>query len=143
VIVDGDQHINYYFCPECKPQPWQRIIAKTGRDGIKIHNLDCRAIRTISFDKFLEAHREWQEDNLYQVAIEFKLVTQHSNIMNIIKLFNELNVSVNQVSLKNLPEGTSLVTLESEFVNPARISFLLNSLKKYDDSVHILKKKIF
>jgi hypothetical protein len=21
VIVDGDQHINYYFCPECKPQP--------------------------------------------------------------------------------------------------------------------------
>jgi hypothetical protein len=21
VIVDGDQRLNYYFCPECKPQP--------------------------------------------------------------------------------------------------------------------------
>lgn len=143
VIVDQDQRLNYYFCPECKPQPWQRIIAKTWKDGIKIHALDCRAVRTISFEKFLEAHREWQEENLYQVAIEFKLTTKYGNIMNIIKIFNELNVSVNQVSLKNFPDGNSVVTLESEFVNPSRIIFLLNSLKKYDDSVHILKKRIF
>lgn len=143
VIVDGDQRLNYYFCPECKPQPWQRIIAKTWRDGIKIHALNCRAIKTISFEKFLEAHRDGQEDNLYQVAIEFKLATKYGNIMNIIKIFNELNVSVNQVSLKNFPDGNSVVSLESELVNPSRISFLLNSLKKYDDSVHIVKKRIF
>ncbi len=143
VIVDGDQRLNYYFCPECKPQPGQRIIAKTGRDGIKLHSLDCRAIKTISFDKFLEAHWEWQGENTYQVALEFKLATQYGNIMSIIKIFNELNISVNQVSLKNLPDGNSIVMLESEFANPARISFLLNSLKKYDDSVHIVKKRIF
>jgi hypothetical protein len=29
VIVDSDQRLNYYFCPECKPQPEQRIIART------------------------------------------------------------------------------------------------------------------
>lgn len=143
VIVDGDQRLNYYFCPECKPQPWQRIIAKTWRDGIKIHALNCRAIKTISFEKFMEAHREWQEENLYQVAIEFKLATKYGNIMNIIKIFNELNVTVNQVSLKNFPDGNSVISLESESVNPSRISFLLNSLKKYDDSVHIVKKRIF
>ena len=143
VIVDGDQRLNYYFCPECKPQPWQRIIAKTGKDGIKLHSLDCRAIKTISFDKLLEAHREWQEEDLYQVALEFKLATQYGNIMSIIKIFNELNISVHQVSLKNLPDWNSIVILESEFANPSRIAFLLNSLKKYDDSVHILKKKIF
>lgn len=143
VIVDADQRLNYYFCPECKPTTGDRIIAKTGKDGIKIHSLLCRSMKTISFDKFLEAHREWQEENLYQVSIEFKLSTKYGNIMNIIKIFTELNVSVNQVSLKNLPDAMSLVTLESEFVNPARISFLLNSLKKYDDSIHILKKRIF
>lgn len=143
VIVDGDQRLNYYFCPECKPQPWQRIIAKTWRDGIKIHTLDCRAIKTISFEKFMEAHREWQEENMYQLAMEFKLATQYGNIMSIIKIFNELNIEVTQVSLKNLPEGVSIVLLESAFVNPARIAFLLNSLKKYDDSVQVLKKRIF
>ncbi|MCX6822871.1 MAG: RelA/SpoT family protein [candidate division SR1 bacterium] len=143
VIVDGDQRLNYYFCPECKPQPGQRIIAKTGRDGIKIHTLDCRAIKTISFEKFMEAHREGQEENMYQLAMEFKLATQYGNIMSIIKIFNELNIEVTQVSLKNLPEGVSIVLLESAFVNPARIAFLLNSLKKYDDSVQVLKKRIF
>jgi (p)ppGpp synthase/HD superfamily hydrolase len=58
VIVDGDQRLNYYFCPECKPTTGDRIIAKTGKDGIKIHSLLCRSMKTISFDKFLEAHRE-------------------------------------------------------------------------------------
>lgn len=143
VIVDSDLHLNYYFCPECKPQLGDRIIAKTGRSGIKIHTLSCRSMKTIAFDKFLEAHREGEKENLYQVAIEFKLTTKYGNIMDIIKIFSELNVSVTQVSLKNLPDGMSLVTLESEFINPARIAFLLNSLKKYDDSVHILKKRIF
>lgn len=143
VIVDSDQRLNYYFCPECKPQPGQRIIAKTWRDGIKIHSLGCRAIKTISFDKFLEAHWDEQPENFYQVSLEFKMSTKYGNILNIIKIFNELNVSVSQVSLKNLPDGSSIVFLESAFVNPARISFLLNSLKKYDDSIQILKKRIF
>jgi len=80
---------------------------------------------------------------MYQVSIELKLTTQYGNIMNIIKIFNELNVEVNQVSLKNLPDGVSVVSLESAFINPARIAFLLNSLKKYDDSVQVLKKRIF
>ncbi len=75
--------------------------------------------------------------------MEFKLATQYGNIMSIIKIFNELNVTVTQVSLKNLPDEISIVSLESEFLNPARIAFLLNSLKKYDDSVQVLKKRIF
>lgn len=39
VIVDGDELINYYFCHECKPHPGDKIIAKTGRDGIRIHSV--------------------------------------------------------------------------------------------------------
>jgi len=57
VVVDGDTLINYYFCHECKPKPGEKIIAKTGRDGIRIHAVDCRGMKTISFDKLLEAHR--------------------------------------------------------------------------------------
>ena len=58
VVVDGDTLINYYFCHECKPNPGEKIIAKTGRDGIRIHAVDCRGVKTIAFDKLLEAHRE-------------------------------------------------------------------------------------
>ena len=142
VIVDGDELINYYFCPECKPAFGEKIIAKTGRAGIKIHSMECKSMKTVAFDKLLEAHRKGQEENQYQVDLEFKLSTKYGNIMNIVKLFSELHISVLQVSLRNLPDDTSLVTLESEFSNPAKIAFLLNSLKKFDDSVQIVKKKI-
>ena len=56
VIVDGDPLLNYYFCPECKPQLGQKIIAKSGRDGLKIHTIECRSMKTVNFDKLLEAH---------------------------------------------------------------------------------------
>ncbi|MEI8091645.1 MAG: hypothetical protein WCG98_05470 [bacterium] len=63
--------------------------------------------------------------------------------MNIVQIFSDLNISVTQVSIKNLPDGNSVVTMESELANPAKITFLLNSLKKHDDSVQVLKKRIF
>jgi (p)ppGpp synthase/HD superfamily hydrolase len=73
VIVDGDSLINYYLCPECKAKPGQKIIAKTGRDGIRIHTVDCRGIKTISFDKLLEAHRVGESDNVYKIWIDMKV----------------------------------------------------------------------
>jgi GTP pyrophosphokinase len=142
VVVDGDSLLNYYFCPECKPSLGDRIIAKTGRDGIKIHTLSCRSMKTVGFDKLLEAHRIDQPENLYRLSMELKISTQYGTIMHVIKIFSELNIEILQVSMKNLEDGMSIVILESAFTNPARITFLLNSLKKIDDSLQVLKKKI-
>jgi (p)ppGpp synthase/HD superfamily hydrolase len=142
VVVDGDTLLNYYFCPECKPRLGERIIAKTGRDGIKIHSVSCRSMKTISFDKLLEAHWADEAENMYKLHMELKISTRYGTIMNVIKIFSELNIEILQVSMKNLEDGDSIVILESAFTNPARITFLLNSLKKIDDSLQVLKKKI-
>ena len=142
VVVDGDSLLNYYFCPECKPHLGDRIIAKTGRDGIKIHTVGCRSMKTVSFDKLLEAHWIDEPENLYKLSMELKVSTRYGTIMQVIKIFSELNIEILQVSMKNLEDGDSIVLLESAFTNPARITFLLNSLKKIDDSLQVLKKKI-
>jgi len=142
VIVDSDTLINYYFCHECKPKPGEKIIAKTWRDGIRIHTVDCRWIKTIAFDKLLEAHRVGEKDNIYKIRIEIKVSSKQGNIIGIMKIFNDLNIPVLQVSMKNLLENMSLLAFEIEFSNPGKISFLLNSLKKYDDSLKVMKKKI-
>ncbi len=142
VIVDGDTLINYYFCHECKPKPGQKIIAKTGRDGIRIHAVDCRGIKTISFDKLLEAHRAGESDNVYKIWIDMKVSSKQWNIIGMMKIFNDLNIPVLQVSIKNLQEDMCMMVFETEFSNPGKISFLLNSLKKYDDSLKVIKKKI-
>lgn len=142
VVVDGDTLINYYFCHECKPKPGEKIIAKTWRDGIRIHAVDCRGTKTISFDKLLEAHRLGEEDNIYRIWIELKISSIPGNLIGMMKIFSELHVPVLQVTMKNIQDGMSLVAFETEFSNPGKIAFLLNSLKKYDDSLKVVKKKI-
>ncbi|HBB04660.1 TPA: hypothetical protein DCZ39_07365 [Patescibacteria group bacterium] len=142
VVVDGDNMINYYFCHECKPKLGEKIIAKTGRDGIRIHTVGCRGIKTISFDKLLEAHRAAESDNLYKILVDMKVSSRQGNIIGMMKIFNDLHVPVLQISMKNLQENMSLVTFETEFSNPGKMAFLLNSLKKYDDSLKVVKKSI-
>lgn len=142
VVVDGDTLINYYFCHECKPKPGEKIIAKTWRDGIRIHAVECRGIKTISFDKLLEAHRSWDQENIYKIRIELKVSSKQWNIIGMMKIFNDLHIPVLNVTMKNLQENMSLFAFETEFANPGKISFLLNSLKKYDDSLKVMKKKI-
>ncbi len=142
VIVDGDMLINYYFCPECKPKLWNKIIAKTGRDGIKIHAVDCRGTKTIAFDKLLEAHWFGESDNIYRLSIEFIISSKAGKLLSMLKIFAELHIPVLQVTMKNLENDLSLIALETEFSNPGKIAFLLNSLKKYDDSLKVTKKII-
>jgi len=142
VIVDGDALINYYFCHECKPKPGEKIIAKTGRDGIRIHTVGCRSINTISFDKLLEAHWVWESENTYTIWIELKALSRQGNIINMMRIFNDLNIPVLNVTMKNLHDDMSLFAFGTEFTNPGKMSFLLNSLKKHDDSLKLMKKKI-
>lgn len=142
VVVDGDILINYYFCHECKPKSGEKIIAKTGRDGIIIHSVDCRGTKTISFDKLLEAHWLGEIDNIYKIWIELKISSKPGNLIGMMKIFSDLHVPVLQVTMKNIQDTMSLVTFETEFSNPGKIAFLLNSLKKYDDSLKVVKKSI-
>ncbi len=142
VVVDGDMIINYSFCHECNPAPGQKLIAKTWRDGIKVHTVDCRSIKMIALDKLLEAHWLWEADNIYTICIEMKISSKQGNLIGIMKIFNELHIPVLQVSMKNIQDNMSLVSFETEFSNPGKIAFLFNSLKKYDNSLKEVKKKI-
>lgn len=57
VVVDGDMSLGYFLCPECRPAVGDKIIARSGKDGIKIHRMDCVALQSVSYNKLLEAHR--------------------------------------------------------------------------------------
>jgi len=142
VVVDADTLINYYFCSECKPKPEDKIIAKTGRDGIRIHSVNCRWTKTIAFDKLLEAHRAGQPETTYKIWIELKISNKQGNIIGMMNIFNDLHVPVLNVTMKNLQENMSLFSFETEFANPNKIAFLINALKKHDDSLKVMKKRI-
>jgi (p)ppGpp synthase/HD superfamily hydrolase len=77
--------MNYTFCPECKPRPEERIIAKTGKDGIKIHTLKCRAIKTMSLLRLLEAHRANQDIGTYSFGVVLKIENKYGNLIYIME----------------------------------------------------------
>jgi (p)ppGpp synthase/HD superfamily hydrolase len=58
IIIDDDKLLNYTLCPECDPIYPHKIIAKTGRTGIKIHDIKCKALKTAHPENLLEAHWE-------------------------------------------------------------------------------------
>lgn len=142
ILIDWDHLSNYSLCKECNPITNEKIIAKSWKDWIKIHKTNCKSLKTISFDKLLEAHREWQEINNYEVSIELKIFNRYSSLLDVMTIFGDLHIVILQISIKNKWDWTSDIYLETEFKNPARIAFLLNSLKKYDDSIKIRRKKI-
>jgi hypothetical protein len=81
ILIDGDHLSNYTLCKECNPTFHDKVIAKSGRDGIKVHKVECKSLKTISFEKLLEAHWEWQEINNYGVSIELKIFNKYSNLL--------------------------------------------------------------
>lgn len=142
ILIDGDHLSNYTLCKECNPWIHDKLIAKSGKDWIKVHKVECKSLKTISFEKLLEAHREGQEINNYGVSIELKIFNKYSNLLDVMTILGDLHIVILQVSIKNNGDWTSSIFLESEFKNPARIAFLLNSLKKYDNSIKVHKRKI-
>lgn len=143
LLIDGDVLSNYTLCQECKPLVGEKIIARSSREGMKVHGITCKSLKTISFDKLLEAHWEDQEINNYGVSIEIKIFNRYSNLIDVMTIFSDLHIVILQISIKNNGDGTSSIFLDSEFKNPARIAFLLNSLKKYDDSIKVFRKRIY
>ena len=71
-----------------------------------------------------------------------KLFSHKGNTVGIIKIFNDLHIPLLKVAMRKIEDNTTLMSFETEFINPGKISFLLNSLKKYDDSLKVVKKTI-
>jgi (p)ppGpp synthase/HD superfamily hydrolase len=119
-----------------------KIIAKSSKFWMKIHKMECKALKTVSFDNLLEAHREHQDNNEYKFLLKIKLINKYMWILDVMSIFSELNFPISELKSKNYEDGNSVLTIESIILNPAKIWFILKDLKKYLSSIDILKKSI-
>lgn len=101
VIVDNNQHLTCFFCPECQPVFGDKIIAKSTKDGIKIHSISCKALKTISLDSLLEAHWKDQEPIPYHFALKVRFRPNELTIIDFLQLFSQFNVPLMEMSIKN------------------------------------------
>ena len=144
VIVDNDKRLHCIFCPECKPHPEDKIIAKSGKDGIKIHTIHCKALKTLSYTSLLEAH--WQSDaisNTYTIHAELQFSKTRKSMVDIIALFNTFSIPIFKFELAKLDDKYMLALIEGEVSNPAKLSFLFADLQKNQTSLSVVSKKVY
>lgn len=142
VVVDGDMSIWYFLCPECRPTVGEKIIARSGKDGIKIHQMSCVALQSVSYNKLLEAHRAWQQAPVYKFSLKILCEDQPWVLLQLFESFSELRLNITWIHSEIHGQNQQYVYLTVDVNNPAKIYFLINELKKRLSSLKIVKKTL-
>lgn len=139
IVIDHDKNLEYQLCPECNPKPWDRIIAKSGTQWIKIHTISCKALKTVSLDKLLEAHWKWEKEKKYVFELQIYMLDKPWTLMKILDIFSKLNINITNINVLWKEDEYALVDIMVELCNPAKAWFLINELKQKDKLVKINK----
>lgn len=143
VIVDNDKVLNCILCPECRPQLGDKIIAKSGKEGIKIHTMNCKALKTVSYNSLLEAHRKDEEkSNTYDIQVQIQFIKRNVTMIDIIGMFNVFSIPIIKFELEKINDKTMLAKIEGEISNPAKLGFLFSDLQKNHQGIEIVSKHL-
>lgn len=134
MIVDGDKSMEVIFCPECKPKPPVRVIARSWKDGIKIHTMDCTALHTVDPAKLIEAHRYDQTPTIYQAKLTVTMKDAPGVLLELLKVLEYLNINLSLLSTSHIAVwGRKEVYVTLDLPNPSKITFILKELLSQKD----------
>ena len=141
IIIDDDKLLNYSLCPECHPQFPQKIIAKTGRNWIKIHSIKCKALKSVHPENLLEAHREWESSQVYSVITTI-LADNDVNIIKFLEAFMKINIEINSFSIKSdIDENKKIIKITRWINNPSQNNMIRDEIKKFGNSIKVIKRE--
>ena len=141
IIIDDDKMLNYTLCPECNPTYPHKIIAKTGRNWIKIHNIKCKALKTAHPENLIEAHWEWESTQNYSVITTIS-ADKDINIMKFLEVFMKINIEINSFSVKSDKDNSRKIIKITRWINnPSQSTMIRNEIKKFWDSIKVINRE--
>ncbi len=141
IIIDYDKKLPYTICPECNPKPGDKIIAKSGKDWIKIHKISCSALKTVSFEKLLEAHWKWEKPACYSFKLCLEIIDKPGMLLKVLDIFSQFNINIQDIRVMDKKWDYTLVNIIVGLCNPSKSAFLIKELKQKDKLVKIKKAK--
>ena len=141
-IIDYNHMLDYSLCRECHPSVNDKIIARTGKDGIKVHYLSCVWVSRTKVSRLLEAHREWMPVSKYKAEVHVVMKNVQLNLPNLLAIIADLHIVIDSISMKSVTAKDGVVMFETTHSNPSKIGFLAKGLKKHDyvlsiDKIHL------
>jgi (p)ppGpp synthase/HD superfamily hydrolase len=126
----------------CSPQPGQKIIARSGKDGIKIHTMNCKALQTVSLDKLIKAKREHDTNVIYNFDIEITIENKNINLIALLSILQELGITIESVKIDKPSETIYIIYISFSHENPSKIGYVINYIQKHYADIISIKKKI-
>lgn len=147
IIVDKDKDMEVILCPECKPKKGDRIIAKTGKEWIKIHTLSCSALKTVVYNKLLEAHWYGDDPTIYTLRIVMRAADKPGMLLNVLKIFDFFGMNLQNIHTQHglkITEWNKDARIQVDLVveNPSKAYYLLKDLEERKKVIMIENKKI-
>lgn len=142
VIIDNDKKLHCIFCPECEAKIGDKIVAKSWKEGIKIHSLKCKALKTLSYSALLEAHREGEPCNVYQIHTDLRFENGKVTILDILMLFSTFSIPVIKFELVKEDDKHTIAEVVGEIWNPAKLGFFFSDLQANHPLVTVVSKEI-
>lgn len=140
IIIDGNHNFEYEICPECNSIESQ-IIAKSSKDGIKIHHIGCKALNTIGYEKLIAAHYNDKDPSMYIFKLTLDIVNESWNLSKVLGIFQSYNLNIKHISFMNTKHDSSLGDITLELSNPWKAHFILKDLLSLSGQVKIVEKK--
>jgi hypothetical protein len=63
--------------------------------------MTCKALKTVSYESLLEAHRAEDESNSYRFDLKLKFRPNELTIVDFLQIFSQFNVPLLEMSIKH------------------------------------------
>ena len=142
VVIDWWLRLWHFLCPECRPKPFDTIIARSWKDWIKIHRIDCIALSSVAPEKLLEAHWQWNDTARYTCNLKLHCHDKPWVLLDLLGIFTSLTLNIAKIQSENIDTWYQYVYITCDTWHPSKISYLLKELKKKSDTIRVMKREI-
>lgn len=142
VLIDDSALFEYELCQQCHPTPQDKIIARSGKNGIKIHTLNCKALHTLSLDKLIKAYRSFTgPEELYRFDVLMACEDNTCNVVTLLATLQELGITIEAIAMHPQSNGSSHIHIAFSHENPSKIAYIIRYLhEQYGSHLHITTK---
>lgn len=144
ILVEGNPVVSYKFSGCCSPIPGDSIVAVSSREGYSIHTADCKNLKYIGSNRYLEASWNQKINKVYNVHLSLigkdeagvlgKILSTISSIYNDKISFTALNAQL-------LPKGKFEVVISLKVKNKEELDNIINSIKQQVPNIEYISRK--
>lgn len=130
IIIDEQNDLDFVLCPECINSTNPQIIAKSGRNGLKIHHIGCKALRTVSYEKLISAHYKDEDPSIYHFSLTLELNNEPGILHKILELLTNYNLNIKNISFLESTGDMTIGNITIDIGNPGKLNFVIKDLEK-------------